>query len=91
MRAIKVLLLRIIRICCSCKRFAGVILDPMYICICNAIREADLRQAALKSGGDATATYASLGKKPNCGQCLVKAGQIIDQERAIPSCENVAV
>ena len=67
----------------------------MYICICNAIRETDLRQAALTSGGDAEATYACLGKRPNCGQCLGKAGEIIDQERALSkaaaSCEEVAV
>lgn len=63
----------------------------MYICICNAIRETDLRMAALVSGGDAEATYRVLGKRPNCGQCLGKAGQIIDQERALFSCEKVAV
>lgn len=63
----------------------------MYICICNAIRETDLRQAALSSGGDAEAAYATLGKRPNCGQCLGRAGEIIDQERALASCENVAI
>ncbi|MFL0357455.1 bacterioferritin-associated ferredoxin [Erythrobacter sp. GH1-10] len=67
----------------------------MYICICNAIREDELRKAALGSGGDAEATYATLGKRPNCGQCLGKAGEIIDQERALagglPSCEKVAI
>ena len=67
----------------------------MYICICNAIREDDLRTAALTSGGDAEATYATLGKRPNCGQCLGKAGQIIDQERALSAgqftCEKVAL
>lgn len=67
----------------------------MYICICNAIRETDLRAAALTSGGDAEATYATLGKRPNCGQCLAKAGKILDQERALAasvvSCEKVAI
>jgi bacterioferritin-associated ferredoxin len=63
----------------------------MYICICNAIRETDLRRAALMSGGDAEATYGLLGKRPNCGQCLGEAGQIIDQERALSSCENLAL
>lgn len=63
----------------------------MYICICNAIREKDLREAALKSCGDAEATYAQLGKSPNCGQCLVKADEILAAERAQLSCEEVAV
>jgi len=63
----------------------------MYICICNAIRETDLREAAIGHEGDAEATYATLGKRPNCGQCLHKAGKIIDEERSDASCENVAV
>jgi bacterioferritin-associated ferredoxin len=54
----------------------------MYICICNAIRESDLRQAALSCDGDATATYARLGKRPNCGQCLAEAQEIIDAVRS---------
>ena len=71
----------------------------MYICICNAIRETDLRQAALATGGDAEATYATLGKRPNCGQCLTKADEILQQERALvasldpraKTCEEVAL
>ncbi len=53
----------------------------MYTCICNAIRETDLRRAACKSMGDAEAVYAALGKRPNCGQCLEEANAIIDEER----------
>jgi len=63
----------------------------MYICICNAIRETDLRQAAIGHDGDAEATYATLGKRPNCGQCLGKAGEIIEQERNDASCDILAV
>ena len=63
----------------------------MYICICNAIRETDLREAALTSRGGAEEAYAKLGKRPNCGQCLVKAGKIIEAERELLSCENVAI
>lgn len=63
----------------------------MYICICNAIRENELREAALGHDGDAEATYATLGKRPNCGQCLNRAGEIIHQHRIASSCENLAV
>lgn len=63
----------------------------MYICICNAIREADLRKAALSCDGDAEATYACLGKRPNCGQCLDEAQEIIDAERMAAACERFAV
>lgn len=63
----------------------------MYICICNAIRETDLRAAATRCDGDAEATYASLGKRPNCGQCLEEAQSIIEQQRLAQICEAVAV
>ncbi len=53
----------------------------MYTCICNAIRETDLRRAACKSGGNAEAIYAAMGKRPNCGQCLEEAETVIAQER----------
>ena len=53
----------------------------MYVCICNAIRETDLRAAALRNGGDAEAVYACLGKRPNCGHCLEEAEAVITEER----------
>lgn len=53
----------------------------MYICICNAIRESDLREAARSHPGDADAVYAALGKTPQCGQCLDDAALILIEER----------
>ncbi len=61
----------------------------MYICICNAIRETELRRVAQKTNGDAEAAYACLGKRPNCGQCLADAEAILFEEREL-SCETVA-
>ena len=55
----------------------------MYVCICNAIREADLRQAARRCPGDAEACYAALGKQPNCGSCLCEADAIVFEEREL--------
>ena len=37
----------------------------MYICICNAIRESELRSAARACHGDAESIYISLGRPPN--------------------------
>lgn len=59
----------------------------MYVCVCNAITESELREAARCSRGDAEQVYAKLGKKPNCGQCLNGADRILHQER----CELVAL
>ncbi|GGZ04113.1 bacterioferritin-associated ferredoxin [Novosphingobium colocasiae] len=52
----------------------------MYVCICNAIRESDLRAAARCSRGNAEAVYARMGRAPQCRQCLDDAQDIIDQE-----------
>jgi bacterioferritin-associated ferredoxin len=57
----------------------------MYVCICNAIREKDLRAAALGCSGDADAVYHALGRPPQCRQCLDEASDILMQERASAS------
>ena len=54
----------------------------MYVCICNAIRETDLRRAARCCPGNAEAIYASLGRTPQCRQCLDEAEDIIAEETA---------
>ena len=58
----------------------------MYVCICNAIRESELRQAARHVAGDAEACYAALGKSPCCGSCLNEADGILahDHANALP-------
>jgi bacterioferritin-associated ferredoxin len=52
----------------------------MYVCICNAIKESDLRAAARSCQGDAESLYASLGRTPQCRQCLDEAEEIIADE-----------
>lgn len=52
----------------------------MYICICNAIPESTLREAA-HLPGDAEAVYAALGYKPQCRTCLEEANHILAEER----------
>ncbi len=49
----------------------------MVVCVCNAIREKDLR-AAVRCGSERpNDVYARLGRKPKCGQCLSFARNII--------------
>ena len=55
----------------------------MYICICNAIRESELRRAARHCACDAEACYAMLGKRPQCGSCLCDADDIVFEEREL--------
>ncbi|MGQ7830932.1 (2Fe-2S)-binding protein [Altererythrobacter sp. Z27] len=61
----------------------------MYVCICNAIRETELRHVARRTSGDAEAAYAALGKRPNCGTCLMEADAILFEEREL-GCKPIA-
>lgn len=55
----------------------------MVVCVCNAIREKDLR-AAVRCGSERpNDVYARLGRKPKCGQCLSFARNIISAGPAI--------
>ncbi len=58
----------------------------MIVCICNAIRENDLRAAARSCRGDADAVYRALGHAPQCRQCLDEAAEILDEERCAGLC-----
>jgi bacterioferritin-associated ferredoxin len=54
----------------------------MIVCVCNAIREKDLREAARDGGERPCDVYARLGRKPKCGQCLPFARDIINMKAA---------
>ncbi len=62
----------------------------MYVCICNAIREADLRDTARRTCGDAESVYATMGKRPDCRQCLDEADELIAEERRRSRPQTVA-
>ena len=54
----------------------------MVVCVCNAIREREVREAARAGAATACQAYRSIGCQPKCGQCVPFAREIIDQERA---------
>ena len=54
----------------------------MYVCVCNAIRDSELRHAARNADGDVDAVYASLGCEVQCGMCVEEACEMIAEERA---------
>ncbi|MBA3676951.1 MAG: (2Fe-2S)-binding protein [Sphingosinicella sp.] len=54
----------------------------MIVCICNAIRESDVRKAAKSGASCPSSAYAQMGRKPRCGQCFSFARQIISSENA---------
>lgn len=53
----------------------------MVVCVCNAIREADVREAVRKGASCPLSAYQSLGRRPRCGQCLPYARSIVEEER----------
>ena len=49
----------------------------MIVCVCNALRENQVRDAARALRNDCpVAAYAQLGCKPKCGQCLPFAREV---------------
>jgi bacterioferritin-associated ferredoxin len=54
----------------------------MIVCICNAIRETDVRQAAREGASCPASAYGRFGRKPRCGQCFSFARELIAAERA---------
>ncbi|TKD50175.1 (2Fe-2S)-binding protein [Sphingomonas baiyangensis] len=54
----------------------------MVVCVCNAIREREVREAARCGAISACQAYRSMGKQAKCGQCVPFARAIIDAERA---------
>ncbi len=54
----------------------------MVVCVCNAIRERDVRHAARGGANTTCQAYRALGCQAKCGQCVPFARAIIDAERA---------
>lgn len=55
----------------------------MVVCVCNAIRERDVRDAARSGHRSPGKAYRSLGCKLQCGQCVPFAREILKAEQAI--------
>ena len=54
----------------------------MIVCVCNAIREDELRAVARKGATCPLEAYKALGCEPECGCCLNCAQEVIDDEHA---------
>ena len=62
----------------------------MYVCICNAYRDAEIREAARAGLRCAHKAYAALGGGPRCGRCLPTAQDLIDREHGAPAARAAA-
>jgi bacterioferritin-associated ferredoxin len=57
----------------------------MIVCVCNAIREDELRAAAREGASTPRAAFKALGCDPQCGCCLDCVREVIDEERDQPA------
>ena len=53
----------------------------MIVCVCNAITDAEVREAARAGATSPESAYERLDCEPHCGCCLDYAQDLIDQER----------
>ena len=54
----------------------------MYVCLCRAVTDTDIRQAADEGVADVHQLVEILGVGTNCGACLEAARSIIDARSA---------
>lgn len=52
----------------------------MYICICNAIRDSELRDLARSGVRSADCAYEALGCEPHCATCIEYVQAVLDGE-----------
>ena len=52
----------------------------MYVCICNAIKEIELRETVHKGARNAEGAYSNLGVEFECAQCKEHAEDVIIDE-----------
>jgi bacterioferritin-associated ferredoxin len=52
----------------------------MIVCSCNALKEAQIREVARGGVRCEREAYSRLGCRPQCGQCLVFARQLVLDE-----------
>jgi bacterioferritin-associated ferredoxin len=57
-------------------------MTAMIVCVCNAIREDEIRAAARNGAPCAVTAYRSVDCEPQCGHCLPYADDLIAEERA---------
>ena len=53
----------------------------MYVCVCNAITDSQIREAAEAGVEDLWALQATLGVASNCGSCKETAAEILKEHR----------
>ncbi len=59
-----------------------MIIIPMYICICNAVTEKDVRECARRGCCSLDELSVELGVGTGCGRCRVVAKEILNESQS---------
>jgi len=57
----------------------------MFVCLCNAIKESEVRDLARSGAKTANCVYESLGCEPHCETCTEFLQSVIDAEATAPA------
>lgn len=57
----------------------------MYVCICNALREKQLSEAADGDVRTVIEVFRRCGARPQCGKCLPDVAEVIERNRMAES------
>lgn len=55
----------------------------MFVCICNALRDRELSEAARTGAASVGDVFRRCGRKPQCGKCLPDVARMIEDARAL--------
>lgn len=54
----------------------------MYVCICNALTEKQIRTVVGQDGCTTAKVYVRLGCAPQCGKCVPYVREMVNEHRA---------
>ncbi len=52
----------------------------MYVCVCNGIKDSQVRSAAQKGAGTVGQVFKAHGCKPDCAQCVGCMRDVLEDE-----------
>lgn len=59
----------------------------MYVCVCHALREKDVRRILREEGACTPAEiFAAVGAEPCCGRCLPDMERMLEEAGVGPTC-----
>ncbi len=62
----------------------------MYVCVCNAITDREVRASAACDACTVSGIYRALGRQPKCGKCVPLVRQLLRQVTEIPQPQHAA-